>query len=84
MEGGKQERDLIKFDALARSRLPSRPARNSIHLILLASFESRLTPPHGLRYSYSFECVVHLIAPSEFPPRVNVPGNKLDRAVFIK
>ncbi len=51
-------RFLIRFQALAGSGLPS--ARNSSHLVLRASSESRLTSPHAAKYSIRFDSSVSL------------------------
>ncbi len=60
MEWGEPESDLMRFQALAGSGLPSRSARNSSHLGLQASSESHLTSPHAARYSTRFDCTVRL------------------------
>ncbi len=57
---GEPESDMMRFQALAGSGLPSRSARNSSHLALRASSESRLTSPHAARYSTRFDCTVRL------------------------
>ncbi len=51
---------LMRFQALAESGLPSRSARNSSHLDLRASSESRLTSLQAARYSTRFDCTVSL------------------------
>ncbi len=60
MEWGEPESDLMRFQALAGSGLPSSLARNSSHLALRASSENRLTSPHAARYSTRFDCTVRL------------------------
>ncbi len=60
VEWGEPESDLMRFQALAGSGLPSGSARNSSHLALRASSESRLTSPHAARYSTRFDCTVRL------------------------
>ncbi len=60
VEWGGGERDLMRFQALAGSELPSRSARNSSYFGLQASSESHLTSPHAARYSTRFDCTVRL------------------------
>ncbi len=60
VEWGEPESDLMRFQALAGSGLPSRSARNSSHLALRASSDSRLTSPYAARYSTPFDCTVRL------------------------
>ncbi len=50
--------DLIRFQALAGSGLPSRTARNSSHSVLRASSESRLTSSHAARYFSRLEFAI--------------------------
>ncbi len=58
--GGGPERGLFWYQALAGLRLSSRSDRNSLHLVLRASSESRLTSPHASRYKSWFDCTVRL------------------------
>ncbi len=57
---GEPECDLVRFQALAGSGLPSRSARNSSHLVLRASSESRLSSPNATRYTMRLDCTVRL------------------------
>ncbi len=57
---GVGESDLMRFQALAGSGLPSRSSRNSPYLALRASSESRLTSPHAAIYSTRFDFIVRL------------------------